>query len=304
MYEPALRMRLLRALAALEDGDRSQLVRLVSVLGGASRSGFTYYATWCADDHLSPSGRTDDFDGLSAYLRSAGVSEDDLDLGLVLAPCLYWPYQPPAAGPPAEASTVPTLILTATADPITPPALAHAIAARHPEARLVETRGGSHGSIGAICADDRMRDFILDAKLPVGATSVCTGSVIAPYIPDAPQHVAGGLDAALGQYWELLAEPEVYLWDGTSPLDFGCGDAGWAHLDPTDADGHASLTLHGCSWSSNTPFDGFGWLVPGSRDASLQLTSRSTNTDLHLETDHQGVHVTGTWHGTTVDGRW
>ncbi len=302
MYEPATRMRFLRALAALEAGDRAPLVRLVSVMGGAGRSGFAYYATWCADDRVSPSARTDDFDGLSAYLRHAGVSDDDLDQALVLAPCLYWPYQPPSAGPPPEATTVPTLILTATADPITPPALAHAIAARHPEDRLVETRGGAHGSIGNICPDDRMRDFILDGKLPVGATSVCAGSVILPYIPDAPAHASDGRDAGLGLYWELVAEPEIYVWDGTSGLDFGCGDAGWVHLDPMDNDGHAPVTLHGCSWAADTPFGGSGWLAPNTGEADLQLTNGAGT--LHVETDNLGVHVTGSWHGTPVDVRW
>jgi hypothetical protein len=112
------------------------------------------------------------------------------------------------------------------------------------------------------------------------------------------------LDAGLGQYWELVAEPEVYLWDGTSTLDFGCGDAGWAHLDPMDADGRAAVTLHGCAWATNTPFDGSGWLEPRTGEAALQLTNRVTNSDLHLQTDHQGVHVTGTWRGERVDARW
>ena len=72
-------------------------------------------------------------------------------------------------------TTVPTLILAATSDPITPVSEARAILGRHPEARLVETRGGAHGSLGDDCPMERMTRFLVDGTLPSARTSTCAG---------------------------------------------------------------------------------------------------------------------------------
>jgi hypothetical protein len=197
---------------------------------------------------------------------------------------------------------VPTLVLTATSDPITPPALAEAIAARHPEARLVETKGGAHGSLGDGCADDRLADFILDGRLPIGPRSACSGDVTYPFLPLASSPASNGGDAGLGLYWELFATPEVLMWDGQRPLDVGCGDEGWARLSAMDDQGHAEVTFRGCQWATNGRFDGTGWLDPTTGAADLSLTN--SNGGLHVVADGRGAHVTGTWRGSEVDARW
>jgi pimeloyl-ACP methyl ester carboxylesterase len=301
MYGPGKRMLLLRALAAARRGDDSRLLRLVASIA-SGRASFAYFATWCADTRVSATAQVDDFAGLSAYIEDAHVPSTERETALALAPCLFWPGQPSTWSPPAESSTVPMLILTSTGDPITRPELAHAIASRHPEARLIETKGGAHGSLGEPCADERLADFIVNGKLPLSVQSACTEDLMFPFLPLAPSPAGSGGDAGLGIFWELFGTPEVLQWDGTGDLDLGCGDEGRIRLDGADSQGHSTITFEGCQWATNARFDGDGWI--DNRGGQVDFTLRSPNGELHVTSDGRSAHVTGTWRGTEVDQRW
>ena len=302
MYDETSRVLLLRALQAADHGDRRQLLRLVDVEGGAGHAAsFSYFATWCADVRASPTADEEDFAAFTGVAVAAGVPVDARGMAWALAPCLYWPGQPASWSPPAEATTVPTLILSATGDPITPVGEARAILARHPEARLVETQGGAHGSLGEDCPGSRVADFVVDGRLPVGPTSVCAGNVIDSYIPVAPSPAISAEDAALGVFWELIGAPEVAEWDGERPLSLGCADAGTARLDTSGRGSRADVTLDGCAWASNATFGGSGWIDLSTWDGDLRLDS--SRGSLHMIVRGDRWTLTGTWDDKAVDER-
>ena len=303
MYDRTDRMSYLRALAAVAGGDRRLLLRLRSTFGhSASSSSFAYYATWCADTRASPTARADDLSAYQAEVRRAGVldprSEEVAD---ALVPCLYWPYQPAPGGAPAETTSVPTLIFTATSDPVTPVSEARAIAARLPQGRLVETRGGAHGSIGDSCPNERMADFVIDGRLPIAQTSVCPGSIIEPFIPLATSPAVTASDAVLGAVWEIRASPEVLAWDGGDRLTVGCADGGSVTLDPASPVTRVTLTFHDCSWAAQAVLNGTGWMDLLTWNATLKLDS--SRGPLRLDAIGDEWHLTGTWDGRAVDER-
>jgi pimeloyl-ACP methyl ester carboxylesterase len=302
MYDESLRVSLLRALQAVDRGDRRLLLRLVDVEGGAGHAAsFAYFATWCADVRASPSSRVDDFEAFTRVARDAGLNSDWQDLAWALAPCLYWPGQPQTWRPPVESSAVPILILASTADPITPVSEARSILARHAEARLVETQGGAHGSMGEPCPNERVADFVVTGRLPAGVTSICEGSVIDGYVPIAPSPALTAEDAALGMVWELLGAPEFAAWDGEDPLRLGCADAGTARLVLPKDDDRVAVTLDGCTWATNGAFDGTGWIDAYTWDSDLDLSSPRGS--LRLVTRGTSWTLTGTWDGKAVDLR-
>ncbi len=301
MYGTTTRTSWLRALAAVNRADRRPLVHLFDAWSGpGSGSTFGYYATWCADVRASPTARDDDFDGYLEALRRERVDDpSSIDVAAAIAPCVFWPAQPASSTTPAEATTVPTLILTASDDPITPVGEAEAIAARLPLARLIETQGGGHGSLGTGCADERMADFVVDARLPVGAASVCPGRVSDPFVPLADSPASTARSAATGLIRELIAAPEVIDWDGTAPLRVGCADGGSATLTASPAPGvppsRAQVTLDGCAWVTLATFDGGGTLDIATGDADLDL--HATRGDIEVRSRSGSLTVTGTWDG-------
>ncbi len=303
MYDISHRMNLLRALAAIDHGDRRQLLRLLDVEGGAARPfDFSYYATWCADVRASPGAKDEDFQGYLDVARTQGITADaPLDIAWTIAPCVFWPAQPTAFVAPLEATTVPTLILSATTDPITPVSEARAILGRHAEARLIETKGGAHGSLGDDCPMERVAEFVTDGRLPVAPTSICPGEVIAPYIPIARSPAASASDAALGVYDELVGAPEVLVWDGLDSLALGCADGGTARLSAVDGNGRSDVIFTHCAWASRATFDGSGWIDLYTSDAFLELCADRGSITLDGVSD--GWRVSGTWDGRRVDER-
>ena len=305
MYATSSRMTWLRALAAFERGDRRKLVHLYDAwLGPGSSSTFAYFATWCADVRASPTARDDDYDAyLEAVRRERVTARSSIDVASAIVPCVFWPAQPPAFAPPAEAPTVPTLILTSTDDPITPESEARAIAGRLPQARIIETLGGGHGSLGDACPNARMAEFVVDGQLPVGQTSICEGAVADPFIPLAASPASGAEDAALGLIWELYAAPEVVAWDGIGTLRIGCADGGRATFANTTPSGgpssRVSVVLRDCAWASAATFTGDGTFDTASGDADLHL--HSTRGDIEVVSKGSIVSVSGTWDGKPAD---
>jgi pimeloyl-ACP methyl ester carboxylesterase len=301
LYSTTGRMSFLRALASFDRGDPRGLARLWDAWsGGPGDSSFAYYATWCADARHSPTAKADDYDAFVDVASREGI-RDPGSLGVAYAtiPCLFWPFQPERFVPPAEASTVPTLILTATSDPITPVSEARSILGRHPEARLVETRGGAHGSLGERCPMERMTRFLVDGELPTSRTTVCLGVIVDTYLPLAPSPAATADDAVSGLYWELLADPRVLDWAGDEPLEIACSDGGTASFGPVDDEWQSEVTLDGCSYATNAAWSGGGTLDLNRWDADLQLVSARGDVDLHATSDEWRIQ--GSWDGRPVD---
>ncbi|MEI7742164.1 MAG: alpha/beta fold hydrolase, partial [Chloroflexota bacterium] len=301
MYDQTGRMLLLRALAGTSAGDLRRLVRLVDVEGGGAHAAtFAYFATWCADVRAAPGHRTDDFTGYVNVAAQAGIPAGGArDIAWATAACVFWPGQPAGSDPPPEATTVPSLILTATEDPITPPSQAHSVLDRLPDARLVETQGGDHGSLGAPCPNEFMADFLAGGRLPYGRISLCDGSVVGDFVPLAPTPARGADDAVLGLVWEIVGAPEVVEWSGTYELKVGCGDGGRMTIGVPGPDGRSEITFEQCSWAAGAVFDGTGTMDLGSWDADLAL--ESPRGSLTLRGRGESRHVTGTWDGARVD---
>ena len=297
MYDITDRMSFLRALAAYDRKDSRGLARLWDAWSGPSAdSSFAYFATWCADGRHSPTSAADDFDAYVRVAPRAGVYDPgSLSVAYSTAPCLYWPSQPEQWAPPAESTTVPTLILAATSDPITPVSEARAILGRHPEARLVETRGGAHGSLGDDCPTERMTRFLVDGSLPSARTSTCVGSIIDVYIPIAPLPVTTADDVVSGLYWELFADPLVLAWSGDEPLSFGCAAGGTATFAPVDEHWRTAVSLDRCMYVPDAQLSGSGTLDLSGWGAELDLTS--ARGDLTLDGDYDHWRITGTWDG-------
>jgi hypothetical protein len=175
---------------------------------------------------------------------------------------------------------------------------ARAILRRHPEARLVETRGGAHGSLGDECPTERMTRFLVDGSLPSARTSTCEGSIIDVYIPIAPQPATTADDVVSGLYWELFGDPLVLDWSGDEPLTFGCGIGGTATLDVPDTDWRTAVTLDRCMFVPGGQLSGSGTLELSGWGADLDLTS--TRGDLHLDGDYDTWRITGTWDGRPI----
>jgi hypothetical protein len=212
---------------------------------------------------------------------------------------VFWPAQPSTWAPPAEATTVPTLILTTTTDPITPESEAKAITGRLPLARLIETRGGGHGSLGASCPNARMADFVVDGQLPIGQTSVCDGSVSNAFIPLPGSPATDAEDAALGLIREISSAPELIFWDGSGTRRIGCADGGRMTFADTAPAGtvsdRVSVTLRDCAWVSSATFSGDGTYDVLSGDADLHL--HSVRGDIEVVAHDSIVTVSGTWDG-------
>jgi pimeloyl-ACP methyl ester carboxylesterase len=301
MYDPTSRMAWLRALAANDHGDRRRLVHLYDTwTGPGSSSTFAYYATWCADVRASP---TTDGDGFAAYMEALReqrvTTQSSVGIASSIAPCVFWPAQPGTWAPPPETTSVPTLLLTSTTDPITPESEARSIVGRLPLARLIETRGGGHGSLGASCPNDRMADFVVDGALPVGQTSICDGVVADPFIPLPTSPATDAENAALGLIWELAAAPELLTWNGLGTLRLGCVDGGRVTLANTSPDAGASsrvsVTLRDCEWATAATFSGDGTYDLSTGDADLHL--HSPRGDIEVVSHGSNIAVTGTWDG-------
>ena len=300
MYDLTDRMSFLRALAAYDRKDARGFARLWDAWSGpSSDSSFAYFATWCADGRHSPTSEADDFDAFVRVAPRSGVYDPgSLAVAYSTAPCLYWPSQPEQWVAPAEARSVPTLILAATSDPITPVSEARSILGRHPEARLVETRGGAHGSLGDECPTERMTQFLVEGTLPSARTSTCVGAIIDLYIPIAPLPATTADDVVSGLYWELFGDPLVLGWSGDEPLSFGCAIGGTATFAPADEDWRTAVTLDKCMYVPGAQLSGSGTLDLSGWGAKLDLTS--ARGDLQLDGDYDSWRITGTWDGQPV----
>ena len=270
MYDEYGRSEILRALAAADADDWVPMARLVTsgeqfLPYEDSVSDFTYYATSCADRVVEPDDATD----IRSYLEAARDSTmSTARLGSVFlsgAACHAWPLapgSPPSASLPASA-TFPVFVLTASADPVTPPAIARRLAARYAattDVYLIETSDGAHVTFGRgdSCPDHAIVDFLVDGRRPRTEHVICPGNLLYTYTgivvqepgEDAASYQARSLDA------ELLAHPDYNAWDGTGELALGCRFGG--RLVVTAESEADMIQVEGCAVVDGNPMTGTG----------------------------------------------
>ena len=272
MYDSVGRMLAMRALSAAESGDWVPLARLVYSGSGygpsTTVSDFAYYAASCADRFVDGAD-TDAAQYLTWLKRSPFATSPAGSVYLSSAACHSWPLPPSRTQPAAvpDQADFPVMILSATADPITPAAHAHRVFQRYrsvTETFLVETRDGPHVTFGRgwPCPDDIVVDLLVHGTRPTQTQTTCPGEIAVPYLafPDS----AGGDDPlafrAAALDLELLAHPDYWFWDGVEPLVIGCRYGGRLEvtLEPDSVPSVERIDVDGCAVVGNEPMDGTG----------------------------------------------
>ncbi len=310
LYDETGRMLVLRSVAAAARDDWVPLARLVHsgvqhAEASEAVSDFAYYATWCADRVVElPELDTE------SYLAAARTALHDRRLGEVYlsgAACHAWPLPPgppPAASLPVSA-TFPVLILTATADPVTPPASARRLLERYgatTNAYLVETDGGAHLTFGrgAACPDGLVVGLLVDGIVPSSVVSSCPGAVIDPYIglvrsaddDDPVGFRARALEA------EILGHPDVVGWETSFRTTIGCRLGGRVVIDRNRAGGEVDIDQ--CEVVDGSPLTGRGMI---GRDGSLTFEVRFPDGDLvHAITPSGRARWSGSFRGRAFFG--
>lgn len=242
LYAEGDRMLLQRALAAAGRGDLVPLLRLAYInlaldpqtlapIPGPTFSDAMYYGVDC-QDYAYYAGT--EGERAAQYLAEAeAVSAEYPRLGEAVflsdLPCVYWPQarQDPERPPPLRAEGVPTLVLAASGDPITPLAQGERVARGLADAYLVTTVGGPHVTFGRgnACPDDLVRDFLVDGSLPRRRQTLCKGTLVSGYVPLAPSRATafhGPRAAFASAERELEYLPEYYYWDFETETSVGC----------------------------------------------------------------------------------
>lgn len=319
LYEPTRRMLALRALAAADRDDWVPMARLAYAGGERflrpeAASDFAYYATWCADRVVGEP----ELDA-AGYLRAArSASLRNARVGSVYlsgAACHAWPLpagDAPRVGLPAG-TDFPVLVLSATGDPITPPAAARRIAERYrasTDTYLLETVDGPHVTFGRglACPDSVVVELLLSGTRPADPEIRCPGRLIAPYIGLGA--VGRAADPLVGRARaldiELLAHPDYIGWDRLVPLTVGCRFGG--RLTVTATAEVERIRVDGCAVVEGSPMRGTGSYDADTvrldvtfREGRLSYTSDAAD---RYTSAFSGVsHWTGTFDGRPIQGR-
>lgn len=311
MYTEYERAMFLRGLASAARDDLRPLVRLAALSRGIdpetgsptgpwTESDVTYYAIHC---QAYPVVGAEPLRDLHAQIQRLMGESRMVELAYQDLPCLvgFAGRAEPVDLPDVEPGAYPTIILTSTADPATPIQWAESVAERLPEAYIVVTEGGSHGSFGwgNPCTDDPVKEFLVFGDLPSEHRTECDGWLMDMYVP-LP---LGGLDAYTDALDALVAveeaivySPDYVYWDG-GIRRLGCAHGGWMQMSNTsEAD---RFTLHDCELLADWPLTG---TIILRYDFFTTMSLNLPNGTLRYEsTDTWDVTVTGTIDGEAID---
>lgn len=306
LYDGSGRMLVLRSLAAAMRDDWVPLARLVyagrlDAEAKEATSEFVYLATWCADRVVDPP----ELD-IAGYLAAARAALADRRLGDVVlsgAACHAWPVAPgppPGSSLPADAG-FPVVILTATADPVTPAPSARRLHERldaMTDAYLVETTGGQHLTFGRgfACPDAVVVGLLVDGIVPASAVTTCPGSLIDPYVgivePVPGEDPLGFHARAFAA--EVLGHPDVVGWEARYGSAIGCRHGGRFVIETLRDLGE--IEFDACAVIEGRPLTGRGTIGP---DGSLGFDVRFPGGTLVGDVEADGG---ARWSGT-IDGR-
>ena len=320
LYTEGSRLMLLRALASAYRGDLVPLTRLLYVdltidpqtlepIPYPDYSDGVYYTVTC-NDYSYYSGSPDEH--ANAMLRDGNALEEaqpylsSIFYGDI--PCTFWPVQGEARRPtPLKAEGIPTLVLGATADPITPVQYGTNVFSHLDEGYQITTEGGAHVIFGRgdPCPDDMVTAFLLDGTTPDERQTICEGVIFAPYVTLSPLDAADfadPLEAMISFDDEIYYLPEYYYWDVETPTSIGCPFGGRLQFEATQVGD--SLTLDECAFSRGFMLTGTGG---NDYDAGLfrlevTVSGLKIGTLNYIRDDNLGTYsLTGEYNGEAVN---
>ena len=229
IYNKQERMLLLRGLAAhASRGDLVPLIRLHYIGYGDGISSNVYESVTCLDTSYPGDNPTEEIAAISTAMETS--SSTHLWLYDSAATCPFWPNVDHTQGPsePFIGEGIPTLVISAQADPTTPHTGAVHVAENLDQGYLLTVTGGFHGMFGwgNPCIDKAVTAFILDGTMP--DTPTCDAEVINPYFGLFPESSDGYETAELLAMadGDLYSLPELVGWDRVEEKVVGCSAGG------------------------------------------------------------------------------
>ena len=320
VYTEGSRLMLLRALASAYRSDLVPLLRLLYVdlyqdpqtlepIPYPDYSDAAYYTVTC-DDYSYYSGTPEE--------RAQAMFKDGEALAKTVPylssifygdiPCIFWPVQGEVGRPaPLIAEGIPTLVLGATADPITPVQYGTDVFGRLADGYLITTQGGAHVIFGRgdTCPDEIVTAFLVEGKTPAERRTTCEGALYKPYVPLAPLNAADFADpmeAMISVDNEIYYLPEYYYWDVETPTTVACPYGGIMHFEATDVGD--SLTLDQCTFVNGFVLTGTGGNDYDAGLFTLETTLSGMGTGMlnYTRDDNQGTYsLTGNYNGNPVE---
>ncbi len=276
MYGEGGRMMFVRALAKYaRDADLIPLARLLYLNLGIDEttlkpsfdptwSDAYYYGVECQDYGYfmgTNEARADQY-----IAQALAVDLSPIRLGEVIwgdLPCVYWrdSLQDTTRPPHWNAAGIPTIVMNALADPITPIGSARAVYDYLDDGYLITQRGGPHVIFerGIACIDDPVIAFLVEDVLPSPRERECPGVVMTEYVPLAPADArafSSPLEAMQAMETEINYLPEFYYWDYATLTRVGCGEKGTLQFAP-DHD-LIKFSLKECAFTDGFEMTGTG----------------------------------------------
>ena len=276
MYGEGGRMMFVRALAAYaRNGDMVPLTRLLypnlgldettlQMIPDETWSDAIYFGVECQDyGYFTTDAQTsaDNFFAAAAPVENSGLRLASLFYGDL--PCASWrdSSSDKTRPPHTLAPGVPTLVLNALRDPITPINSARAVYENLDDGYLITQRGGPHVIFarGVKCIDSLVNEFLLHDVVPAQRETKCAGRVMDAYVPLAPldaREFASPLAAMQSAETEIYYLPEFYNWDYATTTRAGCAFGGTLEFR---AQGDAVLfDLKQCAFTDGFVMNGWG----------------------------------------------
>ena len=276
LYGTNSRMMLTRALTAVAQGDLVPLLRLayqdamlnpqtLKPIIDPGWSDAMYYGVDCRDYHYYDGTQQQRSDAFFAQAETVGASLPRIGGALFTSdyPCIWWPGEEPASTRPAPLVNpgIPTFVIVATADPITPAAQGRAVYSRLDDGYLITTQGGPHVTFGRgdACPDTVILDFLETGKRPARRTTVCPGPIVRDYLALPPARAAdfASLEDAMVSFQQQFRRvPEYWYWSGQEAQATACPVAGTMRFRATE--NGTTIDYRGCSFTRGVAITGTG----------------------------------------------
>lgn len=274
LYDRQGRTDLLRALAAVAQEDLVPLIRLTYALlsidpetdeglSDPSWYGAAFYAITCTDYAESSGDPLADARAVIADAAARAKENPRLPRAYFAerVVCALWPGKRAAVPRPAAyaGGDWPTLVMNGDMDPITPAAMAYAVADGARNTALVMMEGGPHviWGRGNACPDALVAELLTQRHLPeAGSVQLCQQPVLADYVPlTLPDPgAASPIDMARAVLVETGHIPELYNWYGWDPITVGCPHGGTISAQMGDTD--TTYDYAGCAIWPGVRVDG------------------------------------------------
>lgn len=320
LYTEGSRQMLLRALVSAYRADLVPLLRMLYVdlsqdpqtlepIPYPDYSDAAYYTITC-DDYSYYSG-TPDERALAMLIEGEALAKTVPYLSSIFygdIPCIFWPVQGEAERPvPLKASGITTLVLGATADPITPVQYGTNVFSYLADGYLITTQGGAHVIFGRgdACPDEIVTAFLVEGITPAERETTCDGVLYSSYVPLAPLNAADFIDpleTMMAIDNEIYYLPEYYYWDVETPTTVACPYGGTMQFEATDVGD--SLILEQCAFVNGFILTGSGGNDYDASLFTLDVTVGGVGAGSlsYTRDDNQGTYMlTGDYNGASVD---